>query len=240
MSDFQQQTQGDTAPWAKHNENFDAMAGVALYAERKVGHSGLNFGYMGGVFKDTTKTPGTVALTNNATNYIVAHQTTGAVSASTTTTNWNDDAIYVRLHKVVTSGGQISTVQDYRGDEFGLIPMMSSGTGGGGGGIQTSVPIVTVSGAGASHLLNSAEAGEMVRFTGTGAKSFLVEPVSGIVAGLIFHVCNRAASGNVIIIVDSNMVVNNPKGGSRVLEPGDTVSLHFVSTSEADLFGSTL
>lgn len=240
MSDFQQQAQGDTAPWAKHNENFDALHGVALYAERRAAHSGLNFGYMGGVFRASAKSASTVALSNNATNYIVAHLTTGAVSASTTTTNWLDTDTYCRLFTVVTSGGNIGAIVDYRADEFGLIPAMAGATGGGGGGGATTLSIVTESGNGASHLLDADETGSMIRFTGTGAKSFLVEPVSALAAGLIFHICNRGASGNVTIVVDSNMVVNNPKGGSRTLEPGDTVSLHFVSATEADLYGSTL
>lgn len=238
MSDFQQQAQGDVAPWAKHNENFDALAGVGLYAERKAAHSGLNFGYMGGVFRATTKAAGTIALTNNATNYIVADLTTGNLSASTTTTNWNNENAYARICTVVTSGGNIGAVVDYRGDEFGLIPMMAAGVAGPGGS-STSLPVVTVSGAGASYLLDVNDSGSMMRFTGTGSKSVLVEPVSGLVSGVIFHFCNRGASGNVTIVVDSNMVVNNPKDGSRVLEPGDTVSLHFVSATEADLYGST-
>lgn len=235
MSDFQQQEQNDESPWAKHNENFDSIEGASMYAERQVGHSGLNFGYMGGVFKDAAKTASTVALTNSATNYIVAHLTTGVVSASTSTTNWNATTTYARLHKVVTAGGQITAVTDYRFDEFGLFPAM-----GGGGGTSTSgTPLVTISGNGASHQIDSGNAESMHRFTGTGAKTFLVEPDSNLAAGQSYHIANRGASGNVTIVVDSNMVVNNPKAGSRVLEPGDTVTLYFVSATEADLFGST-
>lgn len=131
MSDFEQWAgAGDSAPHLKVNQNFEAIEGASLYAENQVTHSGLTYGYMGGVFKDSTKTAGTVALTNSATNYVVAHLTTGAITAATTTTNWDDDTTYARVAKVTTSGGVITAVVDYRFDEFGLFPMLATASAG--------------------------------------------------------------------------------------------------------------
>jgi hypothetical protein len=126
MSDFEQWASSDTAPWLKVNQNLEALEGASLYAENQVTHSGLTYGLMGGVFKDTTKAATTTALTDNATNYIVAHLTTGAITDATTTTNWDDDSTYARIAKVTTSGGAITAVVDYRFDAFGLFAMLAS------------------------------------------------------------------------------------------------------------------
>jgi hypothetical protein len=132
MSDFQQWVHGDTAPELPVNENFEALAGASLYAWDQDGTSGLAWGYMGGVFKDTTKAKGTTTLADGATNYIVAALADGTISDATTTTNWDDDTTYARVAKVTTSGGQITAVVDYRFDEFGLFAMLGGGGGGGG------------------------------------------------------------------------------------------------------------
>jgi hypothetical protein len=237
-NDFQQQAEGQDAPWAIHNENFDSIAGVGLYAHDKDADSGLTYGYQGGVFAGVVKVKGTIGpLSNNATVYVVAHRTTGALSHATSLTNWNDTTTYARVAIVTTSGGQVANVQDWRFDSTNGL-LATGGSSGGGGG-TTGTPLVTIAGAGASHQLDPANAESMHRFTGTGAKSFLVEPDSNLAAEQSYHIANRGSSGNVTIVVDSNIVVNNPKDGSRVLEPGDTVTLYFVSATEADLFGST-
>jgi hypothetical protein len=132
MSDFQQWASSDTAPWVPVNENFEALEGASLYAENKATHSGLTYGLMGGVFKDTTKAATTTALADSTTNYIVAHLTTGDITDATTTTNWDDDTTYARVAKVTTAGGAITAVVDYRFDEFGLFAMLASGGVGGG------------------------------------------------------------------------------------------------------------
>lgn len=131
MSDFQQWASSDTAPWLPVNENFDALEGASLYAENKAAHSGLVYGLMGGVFKDTVKAATTTTLADATTNYIVAALADGTISDATTTTNWDDDATYARVAKVTTAGGAITVVVDYRFDEFGLFPMLGGGGVGG-------------------------------------------------------------------------------------------------------------
>jgi hypothetical protein len=135
MSDFQQWASNDSAPWLKVNQNLEALEGASLYAERSVGHTGLVYGYMGGVFKDTTKAAGTTTLADDATNYIVAALSDGTISDATSTTNWDDDSTYARVAKVTTLDGAITAVVDYRFDEFGLFPMLAAS----GGGAVTSV-----------------------------------------------------------------------------------------------------
>lgn len=102
-------------------EAFESLAAVSLYAKRHDAISGLTWAYYGARFNGATVADGTVALTNNATNYVVAARSGGAVSASTATTNWNDSTNYARLYVVVTASGVITSATDYRMDAGGLF-----------------------------------------------------------------------------------------------------------------------
>lgn len=93
--------------------------------------------------------------------------------------------------------------------------------------------------AGASHTLATNEAGSMIRFTATGAKTLHVNGSSGHTTGATYNVTNRAASGDVTLTPAGSMTLNAPNGGTLVLEPGDTVTLHCVSSSVMDVLGST-
>lgn len=105
------------------------------------------------------------------------------------------------------------------------------------GGLADSV--LTVSGAGASLDVLPSHRGQYIRFTGTGTKTAVFDDVNAFVAGLEFHVANRAASGNLTLAPTSNMTLHPPKGGTLVLEPGDTVTVKCVGVDEADVMGST-
>lgn len=96
------------------NENFDAVAAAGTYGKRAPAVTGLTWAYYGGRGFGNTVADGTVALTASMTNYVVANRTTGAVSAATNTTNWNDTANYYRLYLIVTGAASITTATDYR------------------------------------------------------------------------------------------------------------------------------
>lgn len=84
------------------------------YAERSAAHSGLNFGYYGGLVHNdnvvTATVDGTVLLTNAVLNYIEVNISTGAVTANTSgfTTG------RIPLFTVTPSGGSIAAVVDKR------------------------------------------------------------------------------------------------------------------------------
>lgn len=103
--------------------------------------------------------------------------------------------------------------------------------------LRASTPIIAI--AGTSHTLATANAGAMLRYSATGAKTLTVDAATGHTAGAIYHVTNRAAAGDLTLTPVGGMVLNAPKGGTLVLEPGDTVSLHCVSGSVMDVYGST-
>lgn len=101
------------------NALFDAASGAITYGRRQSTSSGLTWGYYGGNVTKSDGTlvqvaNGTLSLTASATNYVVANKATGAVSASTATTNWNDTANYWRLYSVVTGTATVTSYTDTR------------------------------------------------------------------------------------------------------------------------------
>lgn len=114
------------------NENFQSLNPAALYGIRQPVTTGLTWGYYGGQFNGNTVADGTVALTASNTNYVVANRSTGAVTAATSTTNWNNTTDYLRLYAVTTASLTITGFVDWR-QAYG-------GAGGGGGGGGGEVP----------------------------------------------------------------------------------------------------
>ena len=96
------------------NAGFDAASPGTLYGRQQSMTSGLTFGYYGGRYNSTLIANGTFLLTANTTNYIVALRTNGVVSRATTTTNWNNQTLYIRLYLVVTDASSIVSFQDHR------------------------------------------------------------------------------------------------------------------------------
>lgn len=102
----------------------------------------------------------------------------------------------------------------------------------------TGVPIIAE--ATTSRAMAPADAGSYHRFTATGAKTATFDDGDGFTAGQEFHITNRAASDNLTLTAAGTMTLNPPKGGTLVLEPGDTVTVKLVAADEADVFGSTV
>lgn len=99
------------------------------------------------------------------------------------------------------------------------------------------VPAEVVTEAGSSRTLALTDRGKYMRWTGAGAKALAVNTDTGGAIGE-YHIRNAAASGDLTLIA-SGVTITAPKGGSLVLEPGDTVTLKRVGTNVFDLFGST-
>jgi hypothetical protein len=90
-------------------------ASPAMFGARRASTtSALTWGYYGGRWKSVSIANGTVTLTANTTNYIVANRDTGAITLATTTTNWNDEANYMRLNSVVVGTSAVTSYQDHR------------------------------------------------------------------------------------------------------------------------------
>lgn len=115
---------------AKANDMFNAASIAMLYALDPATTTGLTWGYIGGWLGDNQVANGTVTLTDDDDNYIVAAIATGVVSVSTATTNWDNDTDYLRLYQVTTVGGAIDEYEDRR-------QAIGGGGGGGGGDVAT-------------------------------------------------------------------------------------------------------
>lgn len=219
-------------PFPIVNSALDVYAHQEVYAIDPTEAVLLTFYYLGGRWGGFPIIDGSVALTDNAENYIVVERATGVLSAATSTTNWNNDADYARVYHITTVSGARTATRDYRAGPGGVHGQ--AGAGGGGG--STGVPLITE--ATSNRDVTPADAGSYIRFTGTGAKTCEFDTAEGFAAPEEYHVANRGASGNLTLTV-TGVTLNAPKGGTLVLEPGDTVTVKFVSGSVADVFGST-
>lgn len=101
------------------NAFFDAASQAATYGRRQSTSSGLTWGFFGGnvICSDGSEAQianGTVTLTASTTNYVVALKSTGAVSTSTATTNWDNRRDYWRLYSIVTDATSETSYTDER------------------------------------------------------------------------------------------------------------------------------
>lgn len=115
-------TQNQSAKEAAANRLFNAATPAMLWALDPLTTTALTFGLIGGRYKSASIANQTKSLTDNADNYLVAAVSDGTVTVATSTTNWNDQTTYIRLYKVVTASGAISSYEDHRA---GIIPLGS-------------------------------------------------------------------------------------------------------------------
>lgn len=99
------------------NDLFDALSPASLFGRRATTTSGLTWGYYGGTISDGG-TPGqipngTVTLTNNATNYLEFDPGASPSGIQKNTVGWTGGAS-VRLYKIITSGGAVTSYEDWR------------------------------------------------------------------------------------------------------------------------------
>jgi hypothetical protein len=73
--------------------------------------------------------------------------------------------------------------------------------------------------------------------TATGAKTYTFDTTAGGAAGE-YHLRNDAASGDVTL-AGSGVTLKPPKGGTLILEPGDTVTIKRAASNVFHVFGST-
>lgn len=116
---MQQIVAGQASAEIPMNENFEALDALSVFGKRHPVTSGLTWGFYGGQWGGLAIADGTVSLTNSATNYLVALRSSGAVSAATTTGNWDNVATYARLYKLTVAGGAVTAAEDHRGGNFG-------------------------------------------------------------------------------------------------------------------------
>lgn len=106
--------------------NRNINMGLTMFGIVKI--VGFVVSYAGGRLNGTHVNAGTVTLGASATYYIVAHRSTLAVTAATSTTNWDDDATYGRVAKVVMGASTYTSWEDHRFGTDGIFPLSGSVT----------------------------------------------------------------------------------------------------------------
>lgn len=113
------------------NENFESLGWAACLTLKQSTTTGLTLGYYGGYWGGHTIADGTLSLTGSTTNYVVVNRTTGAVTTSTATTNWDKMDTYARMFEVITGTATITTVKSWHGGVNGahgyvVVPLSHS------------------------------------------------------------------------------------------------------------------
>ncbi|MCU0938910.1 MAG: hypothetical protein MUC86_07135 [Burkholderiaceae bacterium] len=131
---MQQLSASQVSPEVPINENFETVEHQAVYGKRHPATTGLTWAYYGGRWGGTSIADGTVTLTNAATNYLVVERSTGTLSGSTATTNWDNPSLYARAYKLTTAGSVVTATEDHRAGPLGvhgdrtLADLQGSGT----------------------------------------------------------------------------------------------------------------
>lgn len=117
---MQELTEAQANPEVVLNENFETLEHQSVYGKRQPATTGLTWGYYGGRWGGAAIADGTLSLSASSTNYVVVLRSSGAISVSTTNTNWNNTTDYARVYLITTSAGAVSTVQDHRVGPYGV------------------------------------------------------------------------------------------------------------------------
>lgn len=112
------------------NENFEAIDWTSVYGKDATTTTGLTWGYLGGRWAGFSVSAGTLTLTNAATNYVVVQKSDGAISVSTSSTNWDDTADYARVYKLTTAGNVVTAIEDHRAGANGVHAGNAAATAG--------------------------------------------------------------------------------------------------------------
>lgn len=220
------------------NRNFESAEALWTYLQRQAAHSGLTWGYYGGNWGGNAISDGTLTLTGSATNYVVVNRSTGAISVSTSTTNWNDTTNYAKVYQIATGASSVTTVTPrYAGD---------GGVHGGAAGSLTQGDGLDVDAAGfrgvpqnsqsANYTCVAGDAGKHILHpSGGGSGDTFTIPANGSVAyeiGTTLTFVNRATDAvSIAITSDTMYLAGTGTTGTRTLaENGVATAIKVEST----------
>lgn len=112
------------SPEAQINENFETLDCFSVYGKDPRTTENLTWVYYGGRWSGFSITGGianAITLTDDDDNYLVVAKATGVLSASNSSTNWDNTNNYARVYKITAAGGVVTTTEDHRGGLYGIF-----------------------------------------------------------------------------------------------------------------------
>lgn len=121
MSDGPRVPGGNPAdPFPIVNAALDILEHQEVYGIDPTTTAGLDWGYLGGRWGGFAVATDVLTLDDDDENYIVVQRSTGVISASNSTTNWNNLGSYARVFHVTMTGGVPTAIVDHRGGPGGV------------------------------------------------------------------------------------------------------------------------
>lgn len=232
MPQMQQLAAAQSSPEVPVNENFESLEHQAVYGRRHAATTGLTWGYYGGRWSGISISDGTLTLAGSATNRIVVHRGTGAISVSSTSTNWDNVSLYARVYQITTSSSAVTAVQDHRAGVFGVHGDWP--------------PVRTVNSQSAAYAIVAGDAATVILHPSadTTARTFTI-PANSSVAfreGTELHFVNQNGAGVVTIAITSDTMRLASAGttGNRSLAANGTAIARKITATEWIISGTGL
>ena len=160
--------------------NRNLNAALTMFGIEKI--IGLSAYVIGGRLGGTHIDSATLTLTASATNYIVADRSTGALSVSTSSTNWNNNSNYGRVAKVVMGSSTYTSWEDHRAGVNGILW---------GENVTATASQAINAQTGTSYTVLSGDLGKLVTLSNTSAVAVSLPQATGsFAAGFWFDVEN--------------------------------------------------
>lgn len=228
---------GQQNPEVPVNEGFDILKHASVYGRDPDTTTGLTWGYLSGRWGGFAITAGTLALTNAATNHIVVLRSTGAISVSMVSTNWDNTTDYARVYKLTTAGGVVTVTEDHRAGPGGIH---------GSGGASSSSTTIPQNSQSAAYTLVLGDAGKHILHPSADitARVFTI-PANSSVAfdiGTAVTFVNQNAAGAVTIAIttDTLRLAGAGTTGSRTLTANGIATALKLTSTEWIISGTNL
>lgn len=117
------------SPEAQINENFETLDCFSVYGKDPRTTENLTWVYYGGRWSGFSITGGianAITLTDDDDNYLVVAKATGVLSASNSSTNWDDTNNYARVYKITAASGVVTATEDHRGGLYGIFSTLTA------------------------------------------------------------------------------------------------------------------
>lgn len=233
---LQQWVTSQANPEIPVNENFEVLGNLAVYGRDPTTTTGLTWGFNGGRWSGFAVSDGTVTLAASNTNYLTVERATGVLSASTSTTNWNDTANHARAYLIVTGTTTVTSFQDHRVGGNGVFSVAAPLA-------ATAIPQNSQS---AAYTLVLADAGRHILHPSadTTARTFTI-PANSSVAfpiGTVITFVNQNGAGVVTIAIttDTMRLAGAGTTGSRTLAANGIATAIKLTATEWIISGTGL